>query len=126
VSDTNPDKIVDNILINRAEWLGCIVRLAYFKYGAGGQGKMKMPEATDVMLREDLLTRNSWVDGVFFRSRCVYDNPDLEKLLRANEEIIKKMYSKLDLETCKQMVKKAKLILRETQVDQFFFESLES
>ena len=67
VSDSNPDKIVDNILINRAEFLGTIVRLAFFKYFETEKTK-SLAEAVEKLLVEDILTRNSYVEGVFFRA----------------------------------------------------------
>ena len=88
VSDTNPDKIVDNIMINRPEFLGCIVRLAMFKYHETGKCKT-LAEATEMILTEDILTRNSYVEGVFYRATNLYSNPEVETLLRANEDLIK-------------------------------------
>ena len=126
VSDTNPDKIVDNILINRAEFLGCIVRLALFKYQETGKTKT-LAEAVEKILSEDILTRNGYVEGVFFRAKNLYSSPEVETLLKSNEELIKShLFINIDRASCKAMVKKAKLILRETQVDQFFYECLES
>jgi hypothetical protein len=57
VSDTNPDKIVDNILINRSEFLGCVVRLALFKYHESGKTET-LAAATEKILCEDILTHN--------------------------------------------------------------------
>lgn len=127
VSDSNPDKIVDNILINRPEFLGCIVRLALYKYHETGKCK-SLAEATEKILSEDILTRHSYVEGIFFRSKNLYLNPEVESILRANEDLIKShLFAGINnRSSCSAMVKKAKLIMRETQVDMYFYECLES
>ena len=127
VSDTNPDKIVDNILINRPEFLGCIVRLALFKYHETGKCK-SLAEATEKILTEDILTRQGCAEGIFFRAQNLYSNPEVESLLKANEDLIKShvFVGINNRASCSAMVKKAKLIMRETQVDLFFYECLES
>ena len=47
--------------------------------------------------------------------------------MKKNEELIKNhLFRDINRTNCKNLIKKAKLILRETQVDQFYYESLES
>lgn len=113
VSDTNPDKIVDNILINRPEFLGCIVRLAHFKYHEMGTCKT-LGEATEKILTEDILTRNSYAEGIFFRAQNLYSNPEVEALLKANEDLIKSyLFASIESKaSCWAIVQKAKLPLR--------------
>jgi len=131
-TSNNKYKVSAERELHRYEFVEVIVRLSLVKYK---EPKIfeKLHDATEEILKKDIIPNNPAVDGYNFRQEHMY-NLKCDEIFKKNEAQIRKLFESflnpskryITLEECTKLLKKADLNINDYKVSPCYTESMMS